>query len=129
MVVGVAAVVAMRRGAVDVPERVAVVDYRQRLDELAGRIRDKREVIDGLLASEQRADLAKEMAVYVRSPGMALDADRDRAAGALLVYAAEMRRRVGGEHEAGREYRRVIELFPDSPLALAAREGLKGIEN
>jgi hypothetical protein len=129
MLIGVAAVVAMRHGPVDAPKPTVVVNYRGNLDQLAGRIRDRRETIDALVEVERRVELAKQMSAYAQSADMTLDADRDRAAGALLEYAAEMRKRAGGQVDARNEYRKVIELFPDSPLALAAREGLKGIEN
>ena len=126
---GMAAAVMMPRGPVDAPEPIAVVDHRAKLDELAARVRDKRELIDSLLEAERRTVLANQMAAYAPSSETALDADRDRAAGALLEYAAEMRKRAGGQVDARNGYRKVIELFPDSPLALAAREGLKGMEN
>ena len=127
--VGVAAVIAIRSRQVDAPPPVMVVDHRRTLDALAARIRDKREVIDGLIAVERRAELAEQLEAYAQTPAMALDANRDRAAGALLEYAAEMSKRAGGAPVAQNEYRRVIQLFPDSPLALAARQGLKGIEH
>jgi len=129
--VGVTTVIAaLRPRPMDAPPPVVAIDHRRALGELTARIRDKRDAIDALLAAQQQAELTRQIGDYAaQSPDLALDADRDRAAGALLEYAAEMSKRTGGAPEARNEYRRVIELFPDSPLALAAREGLKDIEH
>ena len=99
--------------------------------ELSRQIESRRLVIQVMLESERRRAVGRELAAAQVSPAVVLKLERDRAAGALMEYAAELRRKTGRENEAGREYRKVIELFPDSPLALAAREGLerlKGIE-
>ena len=99
--------------------------------ELARQIESRRLVIEVMLESERRRAVGSELAAAPVSPAIVLKLERDRAAGALMEYASELRRKAGRETEAGREYRKVIELFPDSPLAMAAREGLeslKGIE-
>lgn len=106
-------------------DRVAVARLRIHLDDLSAQIRDKRRVIEGLLDSERRRALAISAQAL---PWETLETDRDRAAGTLMVYASELVRRAGRQHEAAGAYARVIDLFPDSPLAAAARQNLKTIE-
>jgi hypothetical protein len=109
----------------------SLAEARSGSGELERQIESRRLVIQVILESERRRAVARDLAAAPVSPAVVLKLERDRAAGALMEYAAELRHKSGRETEAGREYRKVIELFPDSPLALAAREGLeklKGIE-
>ena len=99
---------------------------------LAQEIESRRLMIQVMLESERRRAVGRELAAAPVSTAIVLKLERDRAAGALMEYAAELRRSAGRHTEAGREYRKVIELFPDSPLAMTARESLenlKGIEH
>jgi hypothetical protein len=95
--------------------------------ELAREVESKRLVIEALLQSERRRAAGRELAKMPGPPAVALELERERAAGALMEYAAELRRRAAAR-EAGREYRKVIELFPDSALAMSARRGLENLE-
>jgi hypothetical protein len=108
----------------------AVTSDRAELEALSREVEQKRRVIEGLLRGERRKRLAERLArsdAYVEAALRAIE-DRDRGAGAMLVYADELRRHGRDAPAAGREYRRVIELFPDSPLASVARANLDRVE-
>jgi hypothetical protein len=94
---------------------------------LAREVESRRLIIEALLQSERRRAAARELAEMSAPAAVALELERERAAGALMEYAAELRRRAAGR-EAGREYRKVMELFPDSALAMAARRGLENLQ-
>jgi hypothetical protein len=108
--------------------QIAVGQVRVRLHELSRQIEARRQIIAALLESERREALATSIGRLPEAPSLELDADRDRAAGTLLVYASELVRRAGREREAAVAYARVIDLFPDSPLAAEARQNLRAIE-
>ena len=109
---------------------VAIAVQKAELERLSHEAGETRRVIDRLLENERRRALDDKMR---RTGGRALAVtpaveSRERAAGALLVYADELRRHAGRAPAAGREYRRVMELFPDSPLAAVAQANLRTIE-
>ena len=114
-------------GQVSPEKQVAGSDVGMNPGELSRQIREKRDLVESLLAAERQESLAVRLDRATAGAMDGIEADRDRGAVALLQYAGELRRYAGGEGQAGREYRRVIELFPDSPLAVAAYENLKAI--
>jgi hypothetical protein len=114
--------------SVEPAPQVSIAQTQVHLVDLSKRVETKRRLIEELLASERRESLARTIGRLGEPPGVALEADRDRAAGALVEYGSELVRRAGRRREAAVAYARVIDLFPDSPLAAAARRNLNAIE-
>jgi hypothetical protein len=98
--------------------------------ELAARIHSNQRVLQALLRAERRHTLEKRAADLGADPifDLQADRDRDRAAAAVFHNAVDLCRRAGRNPQAANEYRKVMELFPDSPLASAARAGLETLK-
>ena len=128
---GVAAVLFQAPGApVRLTEAPPAAPVPAEIDSTEAQVKSRLVVIEHLLAREkQRRRLARAQAIIARpDPLERLDRQLEQTALVIVAQADRKVRQWNLKGSAARDYRRVIELFPQTRWAAVARERLTAIE-
>jgi hypothetical protein len=104
-------------------------EIEMELASLRAEIASREAFVERLLANEKQAETHQRLLAAEKAVPREGLSERDQAGKILIRQAHEWRVTDGRRAEALEAYRRVIQLFPDSPWANVAREQIRMLQN